>query len=137
MALGDIQMLSWKSKAKQKQEYEDYVKWAFPYGKEQQDRVQALLSRLFPKEDAATALIRYLTCKELFSIALKKAPYDEAVRDVLGLKKYRGILKKGDMPSYLAVVLADHETDENMDYPPEDELRRRMDELAALEKTFL
>ena len=63
--LGDLNIFSWKSKDQQRREDEEYARWAFPYGQEQRTKLVALMLELFPRENEATTLIPFLTCKEL------------------------------------------------------------------------
>jgi len=131
MALGDYQLFTWKSKATQEREQEEYAKWAFPYGQKQRDNLQELLFALFPKESVPTTLIPFLTCKELYEGVMKKAESSEAAIDTLinKQKRYKQILKKKQMTMYLAIVLADAAIDETCTYPTADEIRERVKEL--------
>ena len=136
MALGEFAIFTWKSKSAQEREQEEYDKWAFPYGEKQRDKLQALLLSLYPKESIPTTLIPFLTCKELFEGIMKKsASRDEAI-DVLinKQKKYKQILKKKDMTTYIALVLADADIDERCEYPDADEIRARTRELDSLRR---
>lgn len=118
--LGEIPILSWKSKAQQKKEQEEYAAWAFPYGEAQKEKLLELLFKVYPKESAPTVLIPFLTCKELYEGALKKAGNEDAAVEqlVLEVKKYKRILTKKTMPTYIAFVLADRGVDEALNYPP-------------------
>lgn len=129
--LGEFTLFSWKSKSTQMQEAEAYEKWAFPFGGEQRKKLEALLVELFPKENAVTALIPFLTCKELFEQVLKnKATEDAAVDHMLNeLKKYKQVVRKREMPMYLAAVLADRQVGYTLDYPSADSVRKKAGEI--------
>lgn len=119
MALGDWNILSWKSKAQQQQEQADYEKWAFPYGQKQRENLVKLMLEVFPKESETTTLIPFLTCKELFG-KLCKTPdmFDEAIGKMLtDVKKYKRIIRKKEMPLYVALVVADAKIDAECQYP--------------------
>ena len=119
MALGDWSIFSWKSKTQQQQEQVDYEKWAFPYGQKQREKLVKLMLEIYPKENEATTLIPFLTCKELFG-KLCKTPdmFDEAIGKMLtDVKKYKRIIRKKDMPMYVALVVADSRIDEDCNYP--------------------
>ena len=136
MALGEYTLFTWKSKSTQAKEQEEYARWAFPYGEKQREKLQALLLSVYPKESVPTTLIPFLTCKELYeSILSKSASRDEAV-DVLinKQKKYKRILKKRDMTTYIALVLADADIDERCEYPDADVIRERAQELDAIKR---
>ena len=129
--LGENPLLSWKSKRTQEQEAEEYEKWAFPYGAEQREKLEALLTELFPKEPIANSLIPFLTCKELFDQAMKNNGSEEAATNHLlnGIKKYKMIIRKREMPMYLAAVLADRRIDFSLQYQSADEVRAKAQEL--------
>ena len=136
MALGEYAIFTWKSKSTQEREQEEYDKWAFPYGEKQRDKLQELLLSVYPKESIPTTLIPFLTCKELFEGIRKKSASREEAIDVLinKQKKYKQILKKKDMTTYIALVLADADVDERCEYPAADEIRERARELESFRR---
>jgi len=117
-------MFTWKSKATQQKEMEDYGAWAFPYGQKQRDNLEALLKEVFPKEPITTALVQFLTCKELYEEVLDKTGSYNTVIDELinSQKKYKQLIKKKDMVVYVALVLADSTLDEECEYPTGQEI---------------
>lgn len=136
MALGDFQLFQWKSKSTQKTEQEQYEKWAFPYGQQQRDNLEALLKVVCPKESGSMALVPFLTCKELYEGVLKKTGTRELAVDTLlnTQKKYKGIIRKKEMSTYLALVIADANVDESCRYPTADEIREQIRELDDMRK---
>ena len=97
-------LFSWKSKEQQKREDEEYARWAFPYGQEQRARLVKLMLEIFPRETEAMTLIPFLTCKELYQALRNKEGHEGAVRRLLAdVKKYKRIIRKGEMPIYLAL----------------------------------
>jgi len=136
MALGDFHLFSWKSKATQKKEQEEFEIWAFPHGKKQRDNLEALMREVRPKEQVAFILMGYLTCKELYERYLKRAESAEvAIEYMINSEKfYKNIIKKNEMSTYMALVLADAEIDENCIYPSADEIREKIRELEKLRK---
>ncbi|MCL2401059.1 MAG: hypothetical protein FWC90_00300 [Oscillospiraceae bacterium] len=137
MALSDYPILQWKRKAVMKKEQEEYEKWAFPYGEKQRENLQALLLAVFPKENAYTTMVPFLTCKELYETAMKNN--DESSVAVIDLlinkqKKYKMIIKKKDMPAYIALVLADSLIDERAEYPSAAEIVERTKELEKMRR---
>jgi hypothetical protein len=134
MALGDLSIFSWKSRKKQSNEAAEYEIWAFPHGSAQREKLQALLLEVFPKETAATALITFLTARELFE-GFCKAPdlEDYAIDRMLnGVKKYKHIIRKKEMPLYVALVLANARIDADINYPTADDIRAKATQLERL-----
>lgn len=125
MALGEWNLLSWKSKAQQQQEQADYEKWAFPYGQLQREKLVKLLLEVFPKENEATTLIPFLTAKELFGKICKTPDmFDAAIGKMLtDVKKYKRIIRKKEMPTYVALVVADSKIDANCEYPTAQQIK--------------
>ncbi|NLM84577.1 MAG: hypothetical protein GX189_07750 [Clostridiales bacterium] len=116
-------LFSWKSKEQQKREEEEYARWAFPYGQEQRSRLVKLMLEIFPKETEPMVLIPFLTCKELYQNLCKKMGHEGAVRQLISeVKKYKRIIRKGEMPIYLALVVADSKVGEDLNYPPKEEI---------------
>ena len=136
MSLFESQIFSWKSKATQKTEQEAYDKWAFPYGQKQRDNLQELLFAVYPKETVATTLIPFLTCKELYEKALKSSESRDGAVDALvnKQKKFKQIIRKKDMPMYIALVLADAGVDEKCQYPTAEEIRQRAQEIERIRR---
>lgn len=129
-------MFTWKSKSTQQKEQETYERWAFPYGQKQRDALQKLLLDVYPKESIPTTLIPFLTCKELYEgILIKAGSRDEAVDLMINKqKKYKQIIKKKTMSTYLALVLADADIDDRCEYPPADEIKARANELDGIRR---
>jgi hypothetical protein len=123
MALGDFNLFVWKSKAQQEKEQEEYESWAFPYGKPQREKLVKLMLEVFPKESETTALISFLTCKELYTKFCKTPDLsDYAINKLLEMKGYKRLIRKKDMPLYVALVVADARVDENLNYPTAEEI---------------
>jgi hypothetical protein len=140
MALGDFNLFTWKSKATLQKEQEEYAVWAFPYGQKQRDILEKLLKEIYPRENASVTLVAYLTCKELYEAALENKPdpgdgnsyyiaVDKVIKD---RKRYRQIIKRKDMPMYIALVIVDTSIDERCMYPSADEIRAFAQELTDL-----
>ena len=136
MALGEYQLFTWKSKATQQKEQEEYEVWAFPHGEKQREALQKLLFDIYPKETVPTTLIPFLTCKELYEGVLKKSGSRDGAIDILinKQKKYKQLIKKKSMTTFLALVLADAEIDEQCEYPSAEAILARVQELDALRR---
>jgi hypothetical protein len=125
MGLGDLNFFIWKSKAQVQQEQADYEKWAFPFGQPQREKLVKLMLEVFPKESEPTVLIPFLTCKELYG-KMAKTPdlADYAINRLLTeVKKYKRIIRKQEMPTYVALVVADSKIDDRIEYPTAQEIR--------------
>jgi len=133
MALGEFNMFSWKSKAAQQKEQEEYAKWAFPRGQKQRDNLEKLLRELYPKEPSTMTLISFLTCKELYERAIKSDDSSGNAIDTVMFeqKKYRQTIKRKDITTYIALVIADVGIDEQCEYPTADEIRAHALELGV------
>jgi len=137
MALGEINIFSWKNKTTREREQEEYKKWAFPYGEAQQRNLESLLLSLFPGETVSTTLIPFLTCKELFETALRDNDHSTAnAIDMLlnSMKKYKRVIRKNEMSTYVALVMADREIDERSEYPSADVILKQKEELERLRR---
>jgi hypothetical protein len=136
MALGEFRLFTWKSKAAQEKEQEEYEKWAFPFGQQQRENLEALLKAIFPKGSDKITLVQFLTCKELYEGALKKADQrDAAIIDLISNNRnYRQIIRKKEMPTFIAIVIADAEIDEQCQYPEADAILASAQEIESLRK---
>jgi len=136
MALGEFTMFSWKSKEARDREQREYSEWAFPHGPQQRTKLEALLRELRPRERLEFMMMGFLTSKELYERYLKDLGSREAALDYMinEEKKYKQILSRKDITTYLAVVLADAEVDESCAYPSADEIRVNIAELDKLDK---
>ncbi|MCL2391473.1 MAG: hypothetical protein FWC66_02545 [Oscillospiraceae bacterium] len=134
MALGSFNIFSWKNKEQREREEQEYAQWAFPHGPKQRENLEKLMSELFPKEQMPFLMMGFLTCKELYERYLKQFESSEFTAEYLvnKEKKYKNIIKKNEMPGYVALVMADLEVDEHCAYPNAEEMRRRIDILQAL-----
>ena len=134
MALGEFKMFQFKSKKQREKEEREYAAWAFPYGDLQKERLSALICELIPKTAAPLCLAAFLTCKELFEDRLEEIESREEVAKIMvvNMGSYSQLIKKTEMPTYVAVVLADAEIDEKCEYPSVDEMQTRIQELTEL-----
>jgi hypothetical protein len=135
MALGDWQIFKWQSRAKQREEAEVYEKWAFPHGAPQREALQKLLLEVFPEGNVPTTLVPFLTCKELFEEAGRTRDEDAVIDHLINsVKKYKHILRKKDMATFIALVLADRAAGDTRAYPSADQIRAHAERLEALRR---
>ena len=129
--------LGLKSRQQRKEEARKYDLWAFPYGPEQKKTVIRLLQGLIPEEKPKMALMIYLAGKQgyLGSDPIKDKPPREcsqekriyyarwAMENML-----RGRYKK-QMSRYMALIIADQQVDQFLQYPSIEALQQAAREL--------
>ena len=127
MAKDPFNLFRFRSKKQQEKDLQAYTAWAFPYGAAQREKVAALLAQLFPREDAAIALVIFLTGKEAFcdregdrEDVVDRDPLQDAAQ---ALRSSGMRVPKDHVPLYLALILADSRVDEGLAYPEAGELR--------------
>jgi len=137
MALGEFRLFQFKSKKQREKEEREYAAWAFPYGDLQRDNLTALASELMPKVSISLCLASFLTCKELYESTLEDSESkDKAVDNMINvMRSYGQLIKKDELPIYLALVLADADIDEKCEYPSADEIRALTQELTDMRKS--
>ena len=136
MALGEYKLLQFKNKEQRKKEEQEYALWAFPYGNKQKECLTTLMKEINPKSNTQINLVAFLTCKELYENTLGvSGSREETVYKMINtVKSYGQLIRKNEMPLYLALVLADKEIDENCEYPSVEEIRTQIQELVGLRK---
>lgn len=131
-------MFTFKTRRQRERDAKRFDRWAFPYGDPQRQKLIAIIKELLPKEDPKAALAVYLTGREAYRGSFKDDAEDLAERteerklralDYLLKEQLFGRYKKF-IPYYKALVLADAQIDEQLNYPSAEELRRRAQELA-------
>ncbi|MCL2819580.1 MAG: hypothetical protein FWD38_01920 [Oscillospiraceae bacterium] len=136
MALGEFRLFQFKSKKTIREENRVYADWAFPYGDNQKENLLELISKLNPKLPQKLALVSFLTCKELYENALEKSESSDAAVEnmLLVLKGYNELIKKKEMPFFLALVIADTKVDMSCEYPPAEDVQKLIDEFEAIKR---
>ena len=137
--MGSIaEWFTFKSAKQRAKEEKQFARWAFPYGDAQREKVLELIRQLLPKEDPKAAMAVFLMGREALRGSFKDDPEDLAERteqnkmdalDHILANQLFGRYKKF-IPYYKALVLADAQVDETLNYPSVEELRRRAEELA-------
>ena len=117
-----------KSFKQKEEEQRQYTAWAFPYGPAQQSKVQQLILELMPDENK-TGLVVYLIGREAYQNAETEDPMVaacRAMRDQLpgrhGKKRYL----------FLALILADAQIDESLQYPDAETIRQEAKKLEEM-----
>jgi len=133
-----MDMFVFKTAKQRERDARNFDRWAFPYGEPQRQKVIELIRELLPKEDPKAALAVYLMGREAYRGSFKDDAEDLAERtearklralDYQLSEQLFGRYKKF-IPYYKALVLADAQVDETLNYPSVEELRRHAEELA-------
>jgi len=123
----------WKSKAQVKEEYDNYERWAFPHGAPQRTAVEKMLADVYPKNSTEVRLIQFLTAKELLETAEKNKSESDAARHlVCDVRKYKHIIRKGEMPLLMACVIADRHAGAELEYPETQDILAHAESLTKL-----
>lgn len=118
-----------------------YDRWAFPYGEAQKEKITNLLAELLPEEKPKMALLVFLQGKQGYTggnAAEGRPPRECSEEKRMYYAQWemettlRGKLRKR-MPRYLALIVADQQVDESLQYPTVEELRASAEEL---DKTY-
>ena len=118
--------LSMKSKREREREQREFSHWAFPYGKEQQEKLRRLMRELFPREAPELAMMAYLTAREVYldkyGDYADDPAFDPETEALAILAKGSVRPPRGDIPVYVALVVADAGVDERLSYPTREEV---------------
>ena len=136
--MGLLQWFAYRSPRKQKRDSRKYDAWAFPYGDAQRKIIQELLKDLFPKEAPRIAMTRYLIGREGYI-----GDFEEEAEDREAFTREDCLLQAGlrlrnqmngavdeEIGRYLALIEADAQIGEDLNYPSADRLRQNGAELA-------
>ena len=135
--MGFADWFTFKTPKQREREERMYARWAFPYGRAQQETLTRLIKELLPKEDSRVAMSLFLMGRQAYGGAYNDDPEDLQERseeeklaalDKVLERQLFGKYKKL-LPYYKALVLADAVVDETLNYPSAEELRRRAEEL--------
>lgn len=132
-----LDWFTFKSPEQREREKVQYFRWAFPYGEDQKEKLQIILSELLPDEAPQTALAVYLIGKEGYSGGVGMTPEEREARTeeekmTAGCRALKKQLPGGHrkkLPYYLALIKADEAVDKTLDYPSVDVLRSQAEAL--------
>lgn len=135
--MGFADWFTYKSAKQRAKEEKLYARWAFPYGEAQREKLTQLMQELMPQENPKAAMAVFLIGREAYLGSYHEDPEDlqerqesekmEALDRILD-KQLFGRYRKLQ-PYYKALILADAQVDETLNYPGAEELRRRAEEL--------
>lgn len=119
-------MFDMRSKEEKQRDFEAFSKRIFPYGDTHREKISEILSGLYPKTNIKYLRMYYILLKDEmtgenavdFETAVKKLAKKSVVKVTPELNA-----------SLHALLLADLETDENLNYPSVEELRKTAKDL--------
>ena len=129
--------ISIKSPAQRAKEAERYNRWAFPYGQNQRQKIEQLLSQLLPEEDSKIAMMLFLQGKQAYTgeePIWGDGPRECSDRERIayGIRAMEENLRGKKRPwiaRILAVIIADQQIDETLNYPGAEQLLALSDTL--------
>lgn len=119
-----------KSREQEEREFQAFSENSFPYGQPQRDKVEELLSQLFPKEKKQFTMMLFLLGKQYYhGYGLRNeqdyAGFTQEERLNLAAKSLNRQLfgkHKKSLTTYLALIAADAQVEENLLYPTAQEI---------------
>jgi hypothetical protein len=122
---GDL--FSFKSKEEKARSYDAFSNRVFPYGDEQRDKILEILTELFPKEKARYVLMHYILVKDGMT-GEDSLDFEEASKKV----KHSPIKATAEIQAGIrALVNADFNINEKLEYPSLEELRTAAKEILS------
>lgn len=126
-----------KSREQEEREFQAFSENSFPYGQPQRDKVEELLSQLFPKEKKQFTMMLFLLGKQYYhGYGLRNEQdyqgYTQEERLNIAAKSLNRQLTgkhRKSLTTYLALIAADAQVDENLSYPTIQEILDQAREL--------
>lgn len=111
--------LSFESREEREQKEKEYARQIFPYGDLQKEKLLGLLSSIFPEYDRQQLLLHYILMKEAL-ILNREMDFARAIRST---ERKTGIKNTPQVVAvFHALLEADLQIDEQLDYPAADKL---------------
>lgn len=122
-----------KSREQEEREFQAFSENSFPYGQPQRDEVEELLSQLFPKEKKQFTMMLFLLGKQYYhGYGLRNEQdyqgYTQEERLNIAAKSLNRQLTgkhRKSLTTYLALIAADAQVDENLLYPTAQEIQEQ------------
>ena len=122
-----------KSREQEEREFQAFSENSFPYGQPQRDKVEELLSQLFPKEKKQFTMMLFLLGKQYYhGYGLRNEQdyqgYTQEQRLNIAAKSLNRQLTgkhRKSLTTYLALIAADAQVDENLLYPTAQEIQEQ------------
>ena len=114
-----------KSPEQEERDYQAFAASSFPYGQPQRDKIEELLEQLLPKEKKKFSMMLYLLGRQYYhGYGLRNekeyAGFTQEERLNIAAKSLNRQLfgkHKKSLTTYLALIAADAQVDENLRYP--------------------
>lgn len=122
-----------KSREQEEREFQAFSENSFPYGQPQRDKVEELLSQLFPREKKQFTMMLFLLGKQYYhGYGLRNEQDYQGLtqEDRLNIaakslnRQLTGKHRKS-LTTYLALIAADAQVDENLLYPTAQEIQEQ------------
>lgn len=125
--------LGMKSREQEEREFQAFSENSFPYGQPQRDKVEELLSQLFPKEKKQFTMMLFLLGKQYYhGYGLRNEQdyqgYTQEERLNIAAKSLNRQLTgkhRKSLTTYLALIAADAQVDEKLLYPTAQEIQEQ------------
>ena len=122
-----------KSREQEEREFQAFSENSFPYGQPQRDKVEELLSQLFPREKQQFTMMLFLLGKQYYhGYGLRNEQdyqgYTQEERLNIAAKSLNRQLTgkhRKSLTTYLALIAADAQVDENLLYPTAQEIQEQ------------
>lgn len=122
-----------KSRDQEEREFQAFSENSFPYGQPQRDKVEELLSQLFPKEKKQFTMMLFLLGKQYYHGYGLRNEQDyqgltqEERLNIAAKSLNRQLTGKHrkSLTTYLALIAADAQVDENLLYPTAQEIQEQ------------
>lgn len=122
-----------KSREQEEREFQAFSENSFPYGQPQRDKVEELLSQLFPKEKKQFTMMLFLLGKQYYHGYGLRNEQDyqgltqEERLNIAAKSLNRQLTGKHrkSLTTYLALIAADAQVDENLLYPTAQEIQEQ------------
>lgn len=122
-----------KSRDQEEREFQAFSENSFPYGQPQRDKIEELLSQLFPKEKKQFTMMLFLLGKQYYhGYGLRNEQDYQGLTQEQRLniaakslnRQLTGKHRKS-LTTYLALIAADAQVDENLLYPTAQEIQEQ------------
>lgn len=131
MAMDLREYFTIKSRQQREAEQRVYNRWAFPYGPQQMAIVEARILEMMPDEKK-TGMAIYLMGREAYGNSEKAEEAARLETVSRALREYLPGKHRKKLYKFLALILADAQVDERLQYPDADTLCREAERLEEM-----
>ena len=125
-----------KTPEQKQQDLKNYYAWAYPYGDEHKSKIEELVHSFVSEDDPKFAMYNYLVCRQALAPSTYEGKYvvPEDQFKPAAKKLKREFVSKGKKTAhkYMALVEADLQIDESLNYPSLEQLENRANEIQAI-----